>query len=233
MDGRTPLVRPRPARAPDRRPHPGVSADLPELIVPDAAAWRSWLAAHHGERGVWLVLAKKGTITPTVLRHEEALEEALCHGWIDGQVGRRSETTFRQRFTPRRARSAWSKRNVEIAERLRSEGRMHPAGIAQMEQALADGRWEAAYAGAARIAVPADLAAALAAEPEAQTMFGNLTSQNRYAVLYRIGTAKRAETRARRIAGFVAMLARGETVYPQKGTQAAGGGSPGTSNTPA
>jgi uncharacterized protein YdeI (YjbR/CyaY-like superfamily) len=131
-------------------------------------------------------------------------------------VQRRGEGTFRQRFTPRRPRSAWSKRNVEIAERLRGEGRMHPAGLAQMEQAAADGRWKVAYAGAATIAVPPDLATALAAEPVARAMFERLTSQNRYAVLYRIGTAKRPETRARRIEGFVAMLARGETVYPQK-----------------
>jgi uncharacterized protein YdeI (YjbR/CyaY-like superfamily) len=193
-----------------------VAPDLPELIVADVRAWRRWLTEHHQEPGVWLVLARKNTTTPTSLTHDEALDEALCHGWIDGQLQRRGETTFRQRFTPRRPRSAWSKRNVEIAERLRSEGRMHSAGLAQMEQALADGRWRAAYSGAASIAVPPDLAAALAAEPAARAMFERLTSQNRYAVLYRIGTAKRAETRARRIEGFVAMLARGETVYPQK-----------------
>lgn len=195
-----------------------MSAELPELIVSDQAAWRSWLGEHHHERGVWLVLAKKGTSTPTSLTHDEALDEALCHGWIDGQVKRRSETTFQQRFTPRRPRSAWSRRNVEIAERLQSEGRMHEAGLNQMMQARADGRWTAAYAGPAKISIPADLAAALAAEPAAGAMFERLTSQNRYAVLYRIGTAKRAETRARRIVEFVAMLARGETVYPQRGS---------------
>jgi uncharacterized protein YdeI (YjbR/CyaY-like superfamily) len=192
---------------------------LPELIVPNAAAWRAWLAEHHAEpAGVWLVLAKKGTEKPTSLTYAQALEEALCHGWIDGQARRRDETTYRQRFTPRRKRSAWSKRNTGIAERLRAEGRMHPAGHAEVERAKADGRWEAAYAGPASIEVPPDLAEALAGEPKAQAMFENLSSQNRYAVLYRIATAKRADTRARRIAQFVTMLARGETVYPQRPT---------------
>jgi uncharacterized protein YdeI (YjbR/CyaY-like superfamily) len=191
--------------------------ELPELAVADAGAWRTWLAAHHADpAGVWLVLAKKGTTEPTSLTYEQALDEALCHGWIDGQVRRRDELTFRQRFTPRRARSAWSKRNVGHVERLLSEGRMHPAGAEQVERAKADGRWEAAYAGQASIEVPADLATALAAEPTAQAMFEILTSQNRYAVLYRVHAAKRASTRAQRIAQFVAMLARGETIHPQR-----------------
>jgi uncharacterized protein YdeI (YjbR/CyaY-like superfamily) len=193
--------------------------ELPELIVRDAAAWRTWLAGHHAEpAGVWLVLAKKGTEKPTSLTYDQALEEALCHGWIDGQVGRRDEGTYRQRFTPRRRRSAWSKRNTGIAERLIAEDRMRPAGHAEVERAKADGRWEAAYAGPASMEVPADLAEALAAEPKAQAMFEGLNSQNRYAVLYRIATAKRADTRARRIEQFVTMLARGETVYPQRPT---------------
>jgi uncharacterized protein YdeI (YjbR/CyaY-like superfamily) len=196
-----------------------VAAQLPELIVADAAAWRVWLAEHHeGSAGVSLVLAKKGTTEPTSLTYDQALDEALCYGWIDGQVQRRDETTYRQRFTRRRSRSSWSKRNVGIVERLRLEGRMHPAGVAEVERAKADGRWEAAYAGSASIEVPPDLAAALAAEPRAGAMFEILTAQNRYAVLYRIDTAKRAETRSRRIEQFVAMLARGETVYPQKRT---------------
>lgn len=196
-----------------------MAAQLPELIVADAAAWRVWLAEHHeGSAGVSLVLAKKGTTEPTSLTYDQALDEALCYGWIDGQVQRRDETTYRQRFTRRRSRSSWSKRNVGIVERLRLEGRMHPAGVAEVERAKADGRWEAAYAGSASIEVPPDLAAALAAEPRAGAMFEILTAQNRYAVLYRIDTAKRAETRSRRIEQFVAMLARGETVYPQKRT---------------
>jgi len=190
--------------------------ELPELIVGDAVAWREWLGENHGDpAGVWLVLAKKGTEKPTSLTYDQALEEALCHGWIDGQTRRRDDATYRQRFTPRRKRSAWSRRNTGIAERLRAEGRMHPAGQAEVERAKADGRWEAAYAGPATMEVPPDLIEALAAEPKAQAMFETLNSQNRYAILYRIGTAKRADTRARRIREFVAMLARGETVYPQ------------------
>ena len=190
-----------------------------ELIVVDAAAWRAWLGEHHeSPAGVWLVLAKKGTTQPTSLSYDQALEEALCHGWIDGQSQRRDEITYRQRFTPRRARSPWSARNVGIVTRLAIEGRMHPAGVAEVERAKNDGRWDAAYAGPASIEMPADLAAALTAEPKAQAMFAILTSQNRYAVLYRIDSAKRPDTRARRIQQFVAMLARGETVYPQKRT---------------
>jgi uncharacterized protein YdeI (YjbR/CyaY-like superfamily) len=193
-----------------------MAAEPQELIVRDATAWRAWLAEHHGEQaGVWLVLAKKGTEKPTSLTYDQALVEALCHGWIDGQVRRRNETTYRQRFTPRRRRSSWSKRNTEIAEQLLAEGRMHAAGIAEIERAKGDGRWDAAYAGPATMKIPADLAAALAAEPKAQATFESLNRQNRYAILYRIETAKRADTRARRIAEFVAMLARGETIHPQ------------------
>jgi uncharacterized protein YdeI (YjbR/CyaY-like superfamily) len=194
-----------------------MAEELPELIVADEHAWLAWLGEHHSEpRGVWLVLAKKGTAGPTSLSYDEALDHALCHGWIDGQVKRRDDATYRQRFTPRRARSAWSKRNVAIVERLLAEGRMHDAGLAAVAAAKDDGRWEAAYAGQAKIQVPDDLAAALAAEPAAKAMFEILTSQNRYAVLLRIDSAKRAETRARRIEQFVAMLARGETVHPQR-----------------
>ena len=183
----------------------------------DAGAWRAWLAENHPrDSGVWLVLAKQGTTKPTALSYDDALDAALCHGWIDGQVKRRDERTYRQRFTPRRARSAWSKRNVAIAERLIDEGQMRAAGLSAIAAAKADGRWEAAYAGQASIEPPADLLAALAAEPRAQAMFELLTSQNRYSVLLRIDNAKRADTRARRIAQFVAMLARGETVHPQK-----------------
>jgi len=189
----------------------------PPLTVPDVVAWRAWLSEHHHEpEGVWLRLAKKGTAEPTSLTYDEALEEALCHGWIDGQVRRLDERTYRQRFTQRRARSAWSRRNVGIVERLHGEGRMRPAGIAAVESAKSDGRWEKAYLGQAAIEVPADLAAALSATPAARAMFEVLTSQNRYAVLLRIDSAKRADTRARRIEQFVTMLARGETPHPQR-----------------
>ena len=194
-----------------------MAADPPHLIVRDAAAWRTWLAENVDERaGVWLVLAKKGTTDPTSLSYAAALEEALCHGWIDGQARRRDEGTYVQRFTPRRRRSMWSQRNVGIVERLTAEGRMHPQGLSEVARAKADGRWEVAYAGPATAEIPADLTEALAARPEAQAMFENLTSQNRFAVLHRLGAAKRQETRARRIEQYVDMLARGETFYPQR-----------------
>jgi uncharacterized protein YdeI (YjbR/CyaY-like superfamily) len=194
-----------------------VVEEAPELIVRDAAAWRAWLDQHHSEpAGVWLVLAKKGTVKPTSLTHDQALDEALCHGWIDGQARRRDEATTVLRFTPRRRRSIWSKRNTGIAERLLAEGRMHAAGLAEIERAKADGRWEVAYAGPATIVVPPELVAALDADGKAKAMFGILNSQNRYAILHRIATTKQASTRARRIEQFVSMLARGETIYPQK-----------------
>ena len=207
----------------DPRPFPAywsaamASPDPPELLVRDAAAWRKWLDANHSEMdGVWLVLSRKGTLRPTRLAYADALEEALAHGWIDGQAKPRDEATYRQRFTPRRKRSRWSKRNTEIVERLTGEGRMHAAGHAEIERAKSDGRWQAAYEGPARSQVPDDLATALASEPAAKANFEILTSLNRYAILYRVHDAKRPETRERRIREFVAMLARGETPYPQK-----------------
>jgi uncharacterized protein YdeI (YjbR/CyaY-like superfamily) len=190
--------------------------DLPELLVADAAEWRTWLSSHQStSQGVWLVLAKKGTTDPTSLSYDEALDEAICFGWIDGQLGRRDGATFRRRFTPRNARSPWSKRNVAIAERLSVSGRMHRSGEHEVRQAKSDGRWDSAYAGQATVEVPEDLADALAANPRARAMFRKLTSANRYAILYRIGSAKKIETRARRIEQFVEMLARGETIHPQ------------------
>ncbi len=190
-----------------------------EVIVADAHAWHLWLSEHHqANDGIWLVLAKKNVTTPTSLRYDEALEEALCHGWIDGQRQGRDDRTFVQRFTPRRARSMWSKRNVGIVARMESEGRMVAAGREQVERAKADGRWEKAYGGSSEREDPADLAEALAAEPRAQAMFDILTSSNRFAVVYRVTSPKRAETRARRIAQTVEQLARGETIYPQKRT---------------
>ena len=190
-----------------------------ELIVVDAAAWRSWLHEHHQDSdGVWLVLAKKNVTTPTSLTYDEALEEALCHGWIDGQRRGRNEQTFVQRYTPRRARSMWSKRNVGLIARLEQEGRMRAAGRAEVERAKADGRWDNAYGGAGALEIPDDLAAALAAEPKAQAMFEILTKANRFAVVFRVNDAKRPETRAKRIALYVEQLARGETIYPQKRT---------------
>lgn len=192
-----------------------MAAELPTLVVADVGAWRAWLDEHHAESaGVWLVLAKKGTTDPTRLTYAEALEEALCYGWIDGQALPADHATHLRRFTPRRPRSTWSKRNTTIVERLTAEGRMHAAGLAEVERARADGRWDAAYAGSKSIEVPDDFAAALRAEPRAQAAFEQLDSRNRYAFLYRIGSAKRADTRARRIAQFVEMLARGEMLHP-------------------
>ena len=190
--------------------------DPPELLVADASEWRSWLSANHAtSKGVWLVLAKKGTAHPTTLLYDKALDEAICFGWIDGQLGRRDEETFRRRFTPRNPRSPWSQRNVALAERLRTAGRMHPSGEDEIRKAKADGRWTTAYAGQANVEVPEDLAEALKGNARAQAMFETLTSANRYAILYRIGNAKKIETRARRIEQFVEMLARGETIHPQ------------------
>ena len=190
-----------------------------ELIVADAAAWLNWLREHHEKSdGVWLVLAKKNVTTPTSLTYDEALEEALCHGWIDGQRRARDVQTFIQRYTPRRPRSMWSKRNVDLIARMETEGRMRPAGRTQVDRAKADGRWDKAYDGSRAQEVPPDLAAALAAEPKAQVMFDILTSANRFAVVFRVNDAKRPETRAKRIALYVEQLARGETIYPQKRT---------------
>ena len=190
--------------------------DLPLLTVADAAEWSHWLTEHGGRAGgVWLVLAKKGTTKPTRLTYEHALEEALCHGWVDGQLSRGEAGTFRRKFTPRRPGSSWSQRNVTLVNRLVNEGRMQPAGLAAVDRAKAEGSWDAAYASQANIEVPADLREALEAHPGAAAMFARLSGANRYAILYRVTTAKRAETRRRRIEQFVAMLARGETVHPQ------------------
>lgn len=196
-----------------------VSTKLPDLIVADVHGWREWLGSHHeASPGVWLVLAKKGSTEPTALTYDPALDEALCQGWIDGRLRRRDEDSYYLRFTPRKARSLWSARNVGNVSRLISEGRMQPAGMSQVERARADGRWTAAYSGQATIEVPADLDAALARAPGARAMFDILTRQNRYAVVYRVENAKRPQTRARRIGQFVAKLAHGETPYPQKRT---------------
>jgi uncharacterized protein YdeI (YjbR/CyaY-like superfamily) len=196
---------------------PEMAEELPEVLIADAAGWRRWLRANHAKApGAWVVLAKKGVAEPTSLTYAQALDEALCHGWIDGQVSRRDEATYRQRFTPRRPRSPWSANNVRNTGRLIAEGRMRAAGLAAIEAAKADGRWDAAYEGQASIELPADLREAIAAEPRAQAMFEILTSQNRYSLILRVGQAKRPETRARRIEQFVAMLARGETPHPQR-----------------
>lgn len=190
--------------------------DLPELLLPDAEAWRAWLDENHTTSdGVWLVLHKKGG-TVTEITYATALDEALCYGWIDGQGRSRDAESSYQRMTPRRARSRWSARNVGHVARLEAEGKMQEAGRAQVRAAQADGRWEAAYEGPKNTVVPDDLAAALAAEPAAQAWWDVLTSANRFAFILRINGVKRAETRARKIAETVDRLTRGETPYPQK-----------------
>ena len=178
------------------------------------AAWERWLKRHHASAaGVWLRIAKKASGLPSI-DHPEALEVALCYGWIDGQRKSEDEQHFLQRFTPRTARSTWSKINREKVLKLIDEGRMQPAGHAEIERARADGRWDAAYDGVSAATVPPDLQAALDADRKAKAFFATLNSQNRFAILFRTTTAKKPETRARRIAKFVEMLAKGEKIYP-------------------
>ncbi|MEV7933961.1 YdeI/OmpD-associated family protein [Curtobacterium sp. NPDC089185] len=190
--------------------------DDEDLVLPDAAAWRRWLDAHEDDPdGVWLVLAKKGTTEPTTLTYDQALDEALCSGWIDGQKRGRDTATFRQRFTPRRRASLWSERNVGLVAALEDAGRMRDRGRAEVDRARADGRWDRAYAGAASVVVPDDLRAALDASPAAAALFADLDGTNRYAVLHRVVTAPSDTARANRIAKLVAGLAVGDTPYPR------------------
>jgi uncharacterized protein YdeI (YjbR/CyaY-like superfamily) len=187
--------------------------DLPILPFSSQADWESWLEENHADAaGLWLKIAKKASGIATV-SYAEALDTALCFGWIDGQRGRLDDEWFLQRFTPRRARSRWSQINRAKVEQLIADGRMRPAGLREIERAKADGRWEAAYASQSTIEVPDDLQQALDANPAAKEFFATLSGSNRYAVLYRIHDAKRADTRTRRIEKFVAMLARGETIH--------------------
>ena len=191
-------------------------AELDELIVVDAEALRAWLSSNHAtSTGVWLALTRKGG-TVTTLTWQQAVDEALCFGWIDGQARKGDQDISWIRFTPRTARSSWSQRNVANVARLEAEGRMQPPGLAAVDAAKADGRWAAAYAPPSEAEVPDDLLAAIAAVPAAQAMFDVLTKTNRFALIYRVNAVKRAETRERKIGEFVAMLARHETIYPQK-----------------
>jgi uncharacterized protein YdeI (YjbR/CyaY-like superfamily) len=191
----------------------GADDGLPKLRFRSPAEWGQWLAENHaGSEGVWIKMAKKDTGIESV-HYPEVLDSALCFGWIDGRREALDDRYFLQRFTPRRPRSKWSRINREKAERLIADGRMRPSGLAEVERAKADGRWEAAYEGPGRITVPADLQRELDARPKAKAFFADLDSQNRYAILYRLHDAKRPETRARRLAKFVAMLEAGETIY--------------------
>lgn len=186
------------------------------LVVADAAGWRAWLDAHEDDpEGVWLALAKKGVNAPTTLRYDEALEEAICSGRIDGPKRGIDDAVFGQRFTPRRRASLWSTRNVGIVAALVADGRMRPRGRAEVDRAKADGRWDRAYAGAATAEAPEDLLAALATCPAADVRFAELNRQNRYAVIHRIVTAPSATARANRLAKLVALLEAGGAPYPQ------------------
>jgi uncharacterized protein YdeI (YjbR/CyaY-like superfamily) len=187
---------------------------LPVIPFADAGAWELWLAEHHeSAAGLWLKLAKKDSGIASVT-YAQALEVALCFGWIDSQKGGYDELYFLQRFTPRGTRSRWSRINREKAEELERTGRLRPAGMLQIERAREDGRWEAAYEGQARATVPADLRRELDGDPVARAFFESLESHNRYAILYRIQEAKRPETRARRIQRFMEMLRAGERLHP-------------------
>ncbi|MEP9377075.1 YdeI/OmpD-associated family protein [Aquabacter sp. CN5-332] len=191
--------------------------DLPILTLPSLKAWEEWLTREGpSASGAWLKFAKKGAAEAT-LSKQDAIDGALCHGWIDGQIGRLDAHHWLIRFTPRRPRGLWSKRNRERAEELMSAGRVTPAGVREIEAAQEDGRWAAAYTSQGKAEVPADLAAALEAEPNAKRFFATLTGANRYAVLHRVHTARTEKTRAARVEKFVAMLARGETIHPVKG----------------
>lgn len=189
------------------------TADIPVKAFATARAWERWLAKEAAtSEGLWIRLAKQGSEIVSI-SYEEAVEVALCYGWIDGQKAPVDEQFWLQRFTPRRPGSRWSKINCGRVEALLAAGRMKPEGRREVERAKADGRWDAAYAGQATMPVPEDLAAALAKDAEARRFFSTLDAANRYAILYRIHDAKQPETRARRIAQFVEMLSRHETVY--------------------
>ena len=190
--------------------------DASPILFKNAKAFEAWLKKHHASSdGLWLKIAKRGADESSV-SYAEAVEIALCWGWIDGQKKSLDDQHYLQRFTPRRARSVWSKINIDKVAALIEAGRMQPPGHAQIAAAKSDGRWARAYDGARTSAVPDDLSAALDAEPKAKAFFATINAANRYAVLWRIQTAVKPETRARRIAQLVAMLARGETIVPQR-----------------
>jgi uncharacterized protein YdeI (YjbR/CyaY-like superfamily) len=188
------------------------ATELPIEHFVDAAAWERWLEQHPGSTGVWLKIAKKDSGVASV-SYAEALDVALCHGWIDGQKKGFDAQCFLQRFTPRRARSTWSKINVARIEALVAAGRMRPAGMREVEAARADGRWDAAYDGAGSMEVPVELTQALAKNRKARAFFDTLDKTNRYAVCWRVQTAVKPETRQARVEKLLAMLARGEKIH--------------------
>jgi uncharacterized protein YdeI (YjbR/CyaY-like superfamily) len=187
-------------------------AELPTVEAADRQAWREWLEANHAApAGAWLKFAKKGAPSATVT-YAEAIEEAICFGWIDGQVRRFDEHFYLQRFTPRRRGSKWSQINREKATRLLAEGRIRPAGLEQIEAAKADGRWERAYPAQSAATVPEDLQQALERNPAARAFFETLTGSTRYAFLYRLHHLAKPAARAKRIAEYVELLAEGRTL---------------------
>ena len=187
--------------------------ELPVRPFKKPADWVAWLEKNHARApGVWVQFAKKNSGIAS-LTYAEAVEGALCYGWIDGQARSFDEMTYLQKFTPRRPRSIWSQINREKALALIANGQMQPAGLAAIEQARQNGQWEAAYAGSKTIPVPDDLQAALDANPTAKAFFETLTGSNRYAILFRLQTAKKVETRARRLAQFITMLEKHEKFY--------------------
>ncbi len=188
-------------------------AELPVRLFKEQNEWAAWLDKNHaGSPGVWVRIAKKGSKVRTVT-YDQALDTALCYGWIDGQKKTHDESSWLQKFTPRGKKSIWSKINKEKAQALISSGQMKPSGLAEVERAKTDGRWQAAYESQGRAAIPDDLQAALESSPEAKAFFATLESYNRYAILFRIQTAKKPETRARRIREFIGMLERHEKVH--------------------
>jgi uncharacterized protein YdeI (YjbR/CyaY-like superfamily) len=188
--------------------------DLPILLFEQQGDWAAWLAENHSTSpGVWLRLGKKGSDIKS-LTYQEALEEALCYGWIDSQKRSGDASSFLQKFTPRGARSIWSKINREKVAALQESGRMQAAGRAEVERAQRDGRWEAAYDSQRSSTVPSDFQAELDRNPQAKAFFATLTSVNRYAILFRLQTARKPETRARRMKQFLEMLEKGETIHP-------------------
>lgn len=206
------------SRTPAKTPAGGSAKSTPPSLATvrcrDAKAFTQWLAKHHASSaGVWLQIAKKDSGLASIT-HAEALEAALCQGWIDGQRNSLDAQYFLQKFTPRRARSTWSKVNCAKALALIESGDMQPAGLAEVERAQADGRWDAAYDAQSKMTVPDDLAALLKKSAKAQAFFESLDSRNRFAILFRLQTAKKAETRERRLVKFFDMLKRGEKIHP-------------------
>jgi uncharacterized protein YdeI (YjbR/CyaY-like superfamily) len=198
------------------RTESSTAKDLPVLAFATARAWSEWLATHHGSsRGVWVKIAKKGAASASVM-YSEAVDSALAWGWIDGQKRSFNDDWWLQRFTPRTATSVWSKINRTKVEALIAAGRMEAPGLAEVERAKRDGRWDRAYDGARSATMPADLIAAFARNARARAFFETLDAANRYAILYRVQMAKKPETRAERITRFVALCAQHETIHPRR-----------------